>query len=324
MIFSELLDARAMKGYIFACRRFEAWPFMAVHTADYRQQAGGIMTSRGSGSCGVLGEFGKEADSIWKEYLNGLNGVHPQKSTVCQPVICQFQTEADAVWAVLVDDTHLREFSLSDRIVRVVERTRFPVTQEFMVAAIVAERRGESPPHPAKQYFADALHQSIERMIGMIASKYTISCVESHDDLAQDCFSRIWRKLDKFDAGRAKFSTWSWKLCANLLNRKYRRSQKRKKRESIEPFEEVERKGFEDKHYDSILSREFSNVVRQLRNKYPKWESFICALLGDPDRGIIPRGICVARAATTAGVGKGTAMYFYHKRVVPFLRKRFA
>lgn len=283
------------------------------------------MARKGSGSCGVvLGDFGKETDSIWQEYLND---VHPQKPAIvicqpatCQPVTCQFQTEADAVWAVLVDDTHLREFSLSDRI---AEMTRFPVTQEFMVSVIVAERKGELPPHPAKQYFADALHQSIERMIGKIASKYAISCVESHDDLAQDCFSRIWKKLHKFDANRAKFSTWSWKLCVNLLNRKYRRSQRRKKMESIQPFEEVERKGSENKHYDSVLSLEFSNAVRQLRSKYPKWTSFIYALLGDPDKGIIPSGICVARAATTAGVGKNAAMSFYHKRVVPFLRVKF-
>lgn len=201
--------------------------------------------------------------------------------------------------------------------------TRFPVTQEFMVQAIVAERNGGECTHPAKDHFSAALHESIDKMVGMLASKYSITCIDQEHDLRQECWKRIWSKLDTFDANKAKFTTWAWRVCSSVLSREYRRSQKHKERLTHQPDENIERNPSEDTHYDTILAMEFSDAVRELSQKYPKWREFLYALLGNPDTGFVPGKLCVAHAATASGMGRGGSMKFYHEKVQPFLTERF-
>jgi len=233
-----------------------------------------------------------------------------------------FTRDAESICLSYIDDLHLDEFSLSDRF---DTGNRFPVSQEFMVRAVIAERKGEAPPHPAKQYFADALHESIRRMVVMIAAKYAINCPDKQQDLAQDCFLRIWRKLDKFDADRGKFTTWVWWLCSNLMNRRYRQSQRLKERECLHSSESMDYKAVvEAKHYQSVLAGEISEAVRELCCRYPRWRKFLYALLGDPDKGIASERICVSRAAAAVGVNKTSAMQFYRQDVQPFMCERFA
>ena len=234
--------------------------------------------------------------------------------------VCSFTEEANEILETWLDDIRLQEFSLGDCP---EAGTRFPVTQEFMVSAIVAERNGEAPPHPARQYFADALCKSIERMVGMLASRYSTTCIEHQEDLAQECFQRIWKKLHTYDSKRAKFSTWAWRLCSNVLNREYRRSQKLTSHLVSHPDEDMERKPAEETHYGAILSCEFADAVRELGEKYPEWKTFVYALLGNPEDKTIPGGVCVAHAALVSEVGRGTAMNFYHQKVQPFMQKRF-
>lgn len=204
-----------------------------------------------------------------------------------------------------------------------LEPSRRPVTQEFMVQALVAERNGEGCNHPAKEYFKAALYESIHRMVGMLASKYSITCIDQENDLAQECWIRIWDKLDNFDASRGKFTTWAWGVCRSVLNRQYRRSQKLKDHISHQPDENIERNSSKDVHYDSMLELDYAEAVRALGKKYPKWKSFIYALLGNPDTGFVPGTVCVTHAARDVGVGRGGAMKFYHQKVQPFMQERF-
>lgn len=44
------------------------------------------------------------------------------------------------------------------------------------------------------------------------------------DEIAQEAFMRVWRHADRFDEGRARFTTWLYRIVVNLaLDRKRRR-----------------------------------------------------------------------------------------------------
>jgi RNA polymerase sigma factor (sigma-70 family) len=283
----------------------------------------GILDATGGNIEGKTGTFDDDANAIWEAYLRDVQEIKSHPATTFCMDAKPFQVLANSVWGEYVDDLRLGEFSLNDNF---EVRTRFPVTQEFMVKSIVAARNGESTPHPALRHFERALHESTDRMVLMIASKYAVNSSDQKDDLAQDCFSRIWAKLDKYDEGRAKFTTWAWHLCSNLLKRKYRNQQKLKSRESVEPFDEIERKAVavEDCQHKSILSAEFAGAVRELGIRYPKWRDFVYELLGNPDCGIVADKIRLSRAASITGVEKEKAKYFFKRIVQPFLSARFS
>ena len=159
----------------------------------------------------------------------------------------------------------------------------------------------------------------------MLAARYSITCVDPEEDLSQECFLRIWMKLHKFDPKKAKFTTWAWTVCTRVLNREYRRSQKLKDHISVQPDESMERKAVtvDGGHAESMLTLEFSQAVKELGDKYPKWREFVYELLGKPGVGTITGEVCVAHAALAVGLGRGPAMDFYHRRVQPFFRKKF-
>ena len=230
-----------------------------------------------------------------------------------------FQDESDAIWQTYLDDKRLRQFTLNEH----PERQRTPITQEFMVQAIIEERKGESPPHPAREHFEEALYSSIERMVGMLSSKYSVTCIDQEYDLSQECFLRIWKKLDKFDAEKAKFTTWAWRVCTSVLNRQYRKSQKLREHITHQADEDIERKSSGCEHDSEMLAIEYSQAIRDLGEKYPKWKDFIYALMGNPDTECFPGDIVVAHAAAKAGIGRGGAMKFYHGKIQPFMEKRF-
>lgn len=56
-----------------------------------------------------------------------------------------------------------------------------------------------------------------------LAERITGSSLEG-DEIAQDAFVRIWRHADRFEADRARFTTWLYRIVVNLaLDRKRRR-----------------------------------------------------------------------------------------------------
>jgi len=55
-----------------------------------------------------------------------------------------------------------------------------------------------------------------------LAERVTGSALEA-DEIAQEAFMRVWRHAGRFDAGRARFSTWLYRIVVNLaLDRKRR------------------------------------------------------------------------------------------------------
>jgi len=202
-------------------------------------------------------------------------------------------------------------------------KKRVPITKEFMATVVAAERRGDAPSSPEHEDFQTALYESVVRMVGMLAEKYSVTCIDETDDLMQDCFTRIWKKLDSYDPEKGRFSTWVYCVCKSVLNRKYRRSQRRRGI-VISAGESIPTPRYE-KHYERLLANEFADAVRELAAVFPEKRELVFEIFGNPDtEGYLPpRLIRIVESAKAVGVRSGEAKAFYSKVVRPFMRKRF-
>lgn len=200
---------------------------------------------------------------------------------------------------------------------------RIPITQEFMVQAIVADRKGEKS-HPAVGHFTEALHESIEVMVQMLAQKYTTTCSEAQEDLAQECMIRVWDKLDLFDPAKGKFTTWVWRVCTSVLSKKYHRAIRRQKAFVAEPEEVLNNMPSNHNHDQIILRNEIADAVRELLDRYPEKRRIILEMFGNPDVSgyIPPPGICIAKCAENIKMPTTEVTYFYRRKVIPFLRRK--
>ncbi len=205
----------------------------------------------------------------------------------------------------------------------ILSQKRVPVTKEFMATSLAAEMKGDSPPHPAKEHFREALYESIVRLVGDLSHRYSFTCVDNTDDLMQDCMLRVWKKLENYDSSKGKFSTWVWYVCKSVLNRKYSKS--KKYRSVFVPQGENVSAPEREHHYGDILAHEFAGAVRELAQRFPEKGAFIYEVFGNPNTPgyIPPRLVRIAESARNIGMRRSEATSFYTRVVRPFMRDRF-
>ena len=199
------------------------------------------------------------------------------------------------------------------------EVERVPVTQEYMVEVLVAEG-----PHPQKELFERALYDSIIRMVIGIANGYAVNSIDTSDDLVQECMKRIMTNLHKYESHKAKFSTWSYRVCRSVLDRKYLHSSRHKS--TFVGMKEGWDAPSSERVTSELVRSEITEVVRELFHENPKNHHILSAIFGNPDSEgfILPDSVDISDAAKKAGVDYGQAHAFYSRKVRPFFRKKFS
>ena len=200
---------------------------------------------------------------------------------------------------------------------------RVPVTQQFIASCLAAESRGITVNHPAKHFFPNALHDSIAKMVGMICSKYAVTCHADENDLVQDCFLRITKRIGTFNAKKSKFSTWCWKVCSSTLNSRYRGHLRYTSRFADgENIEECSR-ATEDA---SVLVDDIADTIREIAAAHPAKKKILYAMLGNPDKKdfCLPHKVKIASVVKDTGVKYGDAYLFYKNVVRKAFKERFS
>lgn len=82
----------------------------------------------------------------------------------------------------------------------------------------------------------EALLEEHRRIIFKLVATFARS-VEDRQDLAQEITVQLWRSFNKFDAKRAKFSTWMYRIALNVAISQVRRERASLARRS-EPLEQ--------------------------------------------------------------------------------------
>jgi len=199
---------------------------------------------------------------------------------------------------------------------------RIPVTQEFLAVSIAS---GEESSHPGGSCFNEALYDSIRAMVYKLATQYAPTCREDVEDLAQDCMLRLAKVICKYDPARAKFTTWTWRICRSVLDSHYQRNLKRARHIVGQPEDFDAKSQAQDTTDDSVMKMDFSEAVSDLVEANPSEAPLIHELFGnprDPDFALMsPKKL--RTAARTAGVEYMSAYTFYCNVVRPFFKQRF-
>lgn len=214
------------------------------------------------------------------------------------------------------------------------------MSQEQMAVAIAQDMSGKNRLTPHDRLFiGGALYASIKNMIYQIATQYSTTCKDSVDDLAQDCMYRIITQLWRFRPRKGKFTTWTWRVCNGVLNKKFAKVKQlrgviveegcltNEDGESMYqnmPSQPIE--GVQHHECVGVMAAEIVDAVRDLATKHPRHKRLLFEMFGNPDQKdfSLPADISIIDAAKAAGIEYSRARVFYSKVVQPFFKKQFA
>lgn len=83
----------------------------------------------------------------------------------------------------------------------------------------------------------ETLLREHQRIVFKVAGAYAHGAHE-HDDIAQEIAAQLWRSFGSFDEGRAKFTTWMYRVALNVAI-SHARSAKRSGAEHLEPLDDL-------------------------------------------------------------------------------------
>lgn len=194
-----------------------------------------------------------------------------------------------------------------------------PVTQDGMAAFI-----GSNQPHTllVHECFVDELYNSVCKLIYKNVQQRLYSCSSDMEDMAQDCWVRVLKKLHLYDPKRAAFTTFVSCVCASVLNKGYRKSQKHASRYVEMPEGLNESRVSNDCVADSTLSSDIKGVVRDLKMMHPDHYDVLVAMFGKENE-VLPVDINLSSIAKKTGIRTSKVSKFYHKVVRPFFVERF-
>jgi RNA polymerase sigma factor (sigma-70 family) len=196
------------------------------------------------------------------------------------------------------------------------------VTQQFVARCLAAEKNGIVINHPAKEYFSNVLYNSIIKMVMKVCNKYTISCKAEVDDLVQECFLRIVKRIGTFRHEQALFTTWCWRVCSNTLNSRYQNHLRYLSRFTDDEHIET----YSSKENSEVLAKDIAETIRIIAKKYPKKRKILYGMFGNPDRAdfCLPTKVKISKVARAIGVKYSEAYTFYKKIVQETFKYRFA
>lgn len=200
---------------------------------------------------------------------------------------------------------------------------KIAVTREEMAMHIGQCRENILPCHI---HYMDALYASIEKLVFKQAAKYSQTCYKGEtEDLAQDCWFRIMEKIHLYNSSKSKFSTWVVTVSNSVLNKLYRKGQKKKSR-----FVEIEEEGGLDENRTSdddstsgAWSADFLDAINDLKKEYPDKVQMINGIFMD-ESGNYNDKVVYNRAARASGASAAKISNFFKEVVRPFFYNRFA
>lgn len=114
-----------------------------------------------------------------------------------------------------------------------------------------------------RQWRFDALLRQHQKIVFKVAAVYART-VADRDDLAQEIALQAWRSFGAFDADRAKFSTWLYRVALNVAISSLR-AQGRDAARQAEPLDDVHADTLADpgaSHYARAEQAERSTALR--------------------------------------------------------------
>ena len=229
----------------------------------------------------------------------------------CPPTVVPVRERIQAGYQQIINSHHFRE-----------NHRRVPVTQQYIATCMAAEKNGVVINHPAKELFPNVLCESIVKMVTMICGKYSVTCKADVNDLVQDCFLRITKRIGTFQHQKSMFPTWCWKVCSSTMNSRYRSHLRHASR--FVDGEHIE--NFSGRASSAILAKDITATIREIGEKYPDKKNILFGMFGDPDKEefCLPTKVKISQVARAVDVEYADAYSFYRNVVQETFKQRFA
>jgi RNA polymerase sigma factor (sigma-70 family) len=197
---------------------------------------------------------------------------------------------------------------------------RYPATQEGL--AMQLGQNGSNMTVAMRNMCLEALYEGVCNLVYKEAVRFAPSCPHLDvEDMVQDCWHRIIKKLHLYKADREKFTTWVVKVAYSVLSKIYRRGKRYSDRYSEMEEGNHDRCG-EDKATERVWKRDFQEAIQLLKKEYPEKAHITQALFYDNDGDLRPK-IVFKLTADECNISAQKVSDFYHQFVKSFFYKIF-
>lgn len=178
-----------------------------------------------------------------------------------------------------------------------------------------------------KVYLREQLAKKVSRVVGKVVDKYVVlypALTHAHDfdDLVNECFLVVFKKLDKYHPERCRFTTWVWRVCLNRLNTicRYNLRKCRSCNTEMVPIDSC--RGLTNFDIDYSM-QEVRGVLCDIMSDNPSKGKFLEAMFGKftaPD-WVADDVTDVKQAAKESGITSREAKDFYVRVVKSYFRQ---
>ncbi|GAA6213053.1 RNA polymerase sigma factor [Hyphomicrobiales bacterium 4NK60-0047b] len=107
--------------------------------------------------------------------------------------------------------------------------------------------------------FKELVHQNLPNVLAL--GFRMLNNASEAEDMAQDVMLSLWQNISKYDAGKAKFSTWLYRITANRCLDRIRKKTPEQLPEDYDPVIEAEQL---DNLYNKQLSKQMETTLQTL------------------------------------------------------------
>jgi hypothetical protein len=202
----------------------------------------------------------------------------------------------------------------------VKEIKRTPVSQEDLAVLL-----GSKVPLSTwtEECCLNALYESVFRLVRQQASRYAVTCPHTDvDDMVNNCWYRIIKKLHLFKPHKGKFTTWCSHVARSVLDKNYQKGRRWAARTAEMPEGLDESRVADEDTRSLALCFDVRAAIAQLRVAHGDYGDIIDAMFIDADGDFNPN-IVFRDVADRSGRSPAKVSHFYHNVVKPFFIERF-
>jgi RNA polymerase sigma factor (sigma-70 family) len=197
---------------------------------------------------------------------------------------------------------------------------KYPMTQDLLAEYL--GKYGDKMANKMRNTCLETLYKRVCNLVYKEAVRYAPTCPHLEvEDMVQDCWHRIIKKLHLYNSERAKFTTWLVKVAQSVLSKIYHRGKRFSDRHTELSDCDYERCGKEDSRSGAWRS-DFKEAVELLEKKYPDKAHITRALFYDSG-GDIKNRVVFRSTATQCGISAQKVSDFYHQFVKQFFYQTF-
>jgi RNA polymerase sigma factor (sigma-70 family) len=200
------------------------------------------------------------------------------------------------------------------------EVRKYPISQANLAQHL--GQNGEKISSPIKELYLEALHEQVCNLVYREAARYSTTCPHLEvEDMVNDCWYRIIRKLHLYDANKARFTTWVVKVSSSVLSKTYHKGRKLSDR-FTEITEGDHNRCSDDNTTDGAWKSDFRQAIELLQEENPERADVVYSLFYDEDGDLRTKPVFKI-AAEECGISAQKVSDFYHEVVKPFFYETF-